>query len=482
MHYNSVCLMASPGTIFGVIALIIVILVGGAVALLYLYPSLTHKTTTTPTTTTPSTSTSSATSTSSTSSSSTTCTSSCALQLLQSGSGPVLNSPMTTPMSKTSFMGDGPCCSSPPAYQDEINYTDNGNLWTLQGDLNPSDCTPIAATTGCWAMANSSGLTLEYQTCPNKGNLTLCGPWHENWQDHEGSMDSSMYGDLGAVPVCSKGCDPRGRGGTFFGPSDASFTNQPLSSVPSDALVFSIEVSLPYHSYYPSCTENTVPIPAGAGCTYEFVPGTMPLTTPSPYDSATLGFDVGGNYDIVSVAEVCPCTSSSNSLEMSAYTSNGGSSINLPTLNTTTIPNFTPTHKLTIVTDRKTFIAIYVDNNLLYYSTTLPIQQNPIDGSGVMEFSTRTNINNETDIVTYSNATVYSTSTITATGLSPGMTLVVHGPNGFVATGTANSTGIAAVEVAAEPENLTVSVQLNGNTVATYSGTVSAGAVFKLAS
>ncbi|MDH2900790.1 MAG: hypothetical protein PXY39_07435 [archaeon] len=445
--------MASTGAIFAVIALIIVILAGGALALLYLYPNIGRATgtTTTPTSSSSSTTTSSSSITTSTNTTTTTnCTSSCSLQLVKSGSGPVLNSPMTTTMSSINFSGDGPCCSQPNDFANTINYTDNGNLWVVQGDLEPG---------AAWASANSSGLTISYKACADQSNLTNCGPYAE-FHAGEAYDDIAIYGDLGAVPALP----PGQKASPLFGMNRGFSFSPALTTVPSSATVFSIEVNLAQQNFN-GCTNDT-----GSGCTYEDF----------AYNSATFGFDVGGNYDVVSIAEVCGISCASPALQMSAYTSNGGASV-VQVLKTLTNSTYSPQHKLTIATDRKTFIDFYVDNQLIYSSSTIPIEQNPTS-SGALEFSMRTSMNNETEVATFSNLTAYSSSTISASGLSSGMTLVVLGPNGFAATGNANSSGIATVDVSAEPMNLTVSITLNGNTIASYTSSVSAGAEFELTS
>jgi hypothetical protein len=357
-------------------------------------------------------------------------------------------------MPSTNFQGDGPCCSQPNDFSNEINYTDHGNLWILQGDLEPMG--------RAWALANSSGLTLNYQTCPTSGNLSNCGP-HAEFHAGEAFDDSGIYADLGALPILPSGSKDT----PSFAPNRyLSSTSSPLTLVPANATVFSIVVNLERQDFS-GCTNDT-----GSGCTFEDI----------AYDSAALGFDVGGNYDVVSIAEVCgngiPC--SSPALQMSAYTSNGGASV-VQVLKTITNPTFTSQHRLTIATDRRTFISFYVDNELIYSNSTIPIEQNP-SASGALEISMHTSVNNQTEVATFSNATVYGSSTVTATGLSSGMTLVVNGPNGFTATGAANSSGIATVDVSPELSNLTVSVNLNGNLIANYSSPVSAGAEFALSS
>jgi hypothetical protein len=389
------------------------------------------------------------------------------LQLLSAGAKPALNSTLTTPLAQTNFAGDGPCCSNPQRFGNEINYTDNGNLWTLQGDLEPMG--------GAWAAANSSGLTLNYQSCPTNSNLSSCGPHSERWRGNESSIDSSIYGDLGGIPVCPPSlCDfPRLGSGSFGLGLNSAFPGAvpSITAVPSGAEVFSIVVDIPYHNYFSSCSpDNNLTGPA-TGCTYE---------GSSPYDGATFGFDVEGNYDTVSVAEVCPCNATSNSLQLAAYTSGGGASI-IQDLNLTTISyGFTPLHRITIATDRSTFLYMYVDNKLLYSSSKLPIPQNG-PSTGALEFALRTSVNDvEPNVATFSDVTVYSTSTITVTGLSSGMSVGVSGPSGFNATASTNSTGDAVVNVSDQPTDLTISVSYNGNVIATYSSNVSAGAVLEL--
>jgi hypothetical protein len=141
---------------------------------------------------------------------------------------------------------------------------------------------------------------------------------------------------------------------------------------------------------------------------------------------------------------------------------------------------YVPTHKLTIATDRTTFLELFVDDKLFYSSTsTLPIN---LSGNTIaMNFYQFASVNNETISTTWSNFTAYANSRVIVSGLASGQTVVVNGPNGFTSTALANSTGVAIIDVSAEPMNLTVSVESNGNTIATYNETVEAGASLKLA-
>ncbi|MHB8567193.1 MAG: hypothetical protein ACYC7D_12500 [Nitrososphaerales archaeon] len=446
--------MPSTGTILAAVAIIIIILIGAVVGLFYFMPSLintpTSSTTTSPTSSTSSTSSTTTTSssvptTSFSSSSSTrsttgssssstktrssetftktsvttrTNTTSYALQLVNSGSGPVLVSPMNTMLGRTYLPYDGPCCTEPPVSGGAINYTDRGNNWVLQGDIEPGTA---------WASANASGLTVSYDASQG-------GPNHEFWGDNEAFNDASIYGDLDGIP--------------------------------SNATVFSVDAYLPYHSYYANCQQDLGN--GSSGCSYEV----------TPYDSAALALISSGKWVVVSFAEICnnnPCTT--NGLQMTAYTSAGGANI-LNMLAVMTEPTYSPLHKLTIATDKKTFIAFYVDNILVYSNSTMPID---LSGQGSqIEISQRTSINNETSSVTWSNATAYAGSNISVSGLSRGMTVVVNGTGGFNVTAVPSSNGTAFVIVAIEPMDLVVSVELNGKLIATYRGSLEVGAVLAL--
>ena len=447
--------VVSTGVVFAAIAVVIIIIVGAVIGITY-FSGVNHSTTSTNTssvsTSTLSTASSVSTPSSETTSSSSTATQSNStssttsftpvtsistvtstikktttstgptnyvLNLTRAGEGPILSSPMSTQMGTTYFPSDGPCCGGGPGAV--VVYNDQGNQWVWQGDIEPGTA---------WASSNGTGLTVTYDTSAG-------GPHHEFYGDREAFDDSSIYGDL--------------------------------NNVPANATLFSVDVSMPYYNYYSYCSQDYGN--GSNGCSYEL----------TPYNSAALAFNVDGSYDVVSIAEVCnyPCTS--NALQLSAYTSAGGSSL-LQTLNTVTIPNYTSSHRLTIATDRKSFIDFYVDNILLYSNTTMPISQ-PTGVPGQVELSMRTSVNNETDAVTFSNFTAYANSTISASGLSrQGMTLVVNGTNGFNASSIASSNGTATVNVSPNPVNLTVSIELNGKIIATYNVTVSAGAQFQLES
>jgi hypothetical protein len=250
-------------------------------------------------------------------------------------------------MAQTFFPGDGPCCSIPPVYSDVINYNDQGNNWTFQGDLNPGSA---------YALANNTGFTINYNTdagCPR-----------QEVHGGESSTDCSFYGDL--------------------------------ASPPQNGYVFSVDAYIPYYGFYSSCPHDSGSI---KGCSYE---------GSTPWDEAALGLQAGGNLVNVGFAEVCSGSPCSNALELIAYTSQGGSSCLSPCpLASSIVTSYTPFHKLTISTDRKTYLNMYVDNILVYSSKTMPITLN---GAYTLELSERTSINGETFAVTWSNVAIYSTN------------------------------------------------------------------------
>ena len=99
----------------------------------------------------------------------------------------------------------------------------------------------------------------------------------------------------------------------------------------------------------------------------------------------------------------------------------------------------------------------------------------PIDLNGSaygLELSERTSINGETFDVSWSNAVFYSSDNITVSNLHLGGTVMVKGTNGFSTSQSSDSSGNAVIVVAAEPNNLTVSVEVNGKIIANYGGPV----------
>jgi hypothetical protein len=341
---------------------------------------------------------------------------------------------MNTSMVRTNFPSDGPCCGGNKT--DVVNYLDHGNTWVMQGDIEPGTA---------WAYANSSGLTINDQTCPTYAPGS-CTPHHEYFGDKEPFFDTAIQGDL---------------------------------AVPSAATVFSIEAYLPYHSYYSSCSIDSGS--GGSGCTY--IPNayqqllyTLPYN--SPYDAATFAYAYNSNLVVVNIAEICSSAScTNNSLLMTAYTSYGGVSV-VKMLANVLVPTFTPLHKLTIATDTKTFIDIYVDNTLLYSNSSMPISG--LAPGGDVEFAARTSINNETNVVVWSNYTAYASPFVTVQGLSSGMTVLVNGTAGFKGNATASAgNGTVLLNVAPEPENLSISIELNGQIIATINS-VESGAVLDL--
>jgi hypothetical protein len=361
------------------------------------------------------------TTTSETTTSSTTSAKNYALKLLNSGSGALLTSRLTTPQAATYFPADGPCCGG--TQSDVVYYNDSGNMFAFQGDLNPGRA---------WLYADSSGLTVNYETCPDPSNPLNCGPHHEHLGDSEAFNDASLYGDLG--------------------------------NIPSNATLFTITADLPNHPYYQNCqldSGNGAP-----GCSYE--------TT--PFDAAGFALVANGYYLVLSFAETCnsPCTT--NSLEVSAYVSQGGSSID-DVLNTTYFASYTPIHRLTISTDRKSYLNFYFDSTLIYSNRTMPVNINaPISE---LELSQRTSINNETESVTWSNLSIYSSSTVSVKNVPAGSTVMINGSNGFAVSQRQATNGTAVIDVSIEPYNLSVTVIVDEKTI-NYPSFVNSGSVLDL--
>src|SRR5487761_1269071 len=228
--------MPSNAAMFVAIIVTFLIVVAAAIGLLFLTPRTNSYTTTTTN------------SSSSSSSNGNNCSTGCTLNLVQPRSQPVLTSPMITSMPQAIFPNDGPCCGGQAG--DEINYTDNGNLWALQGDIDVG-----GSPEGAWASANNSGLSITYNTCiyayisEYETSGYVCGPHHEYLQG-EGPYDSSIYGDLGAIPVCPPStCGNRPlvlTASSYFGSRNV-YDSPSITPVPSSATVFSIDVNLPYH-------------------------------------------------------------------------------------------------------------------------------------------------------------------------------------------------------------------------------------------
>jgi hypothetical protein len=340
-------------------------------------------------------------------------------------------------MAQTPF-GDGPCCGGHTV----IDYSDNGaSSWAIEGDDRPG----VGLVTG-----TSMGLVINDKTCSNNfpGDPNKeCGPyWEWNGDGHEETV-SSLFA-------------------------------QSTMNIPSNGVVFSITASIPNWSYYSSCAYNV----SSTGCSYEYAPGgnEYGVSSSTPYDSAYFGLDNSSGFHVsVGFGEICngsdpPC--SSNAMEAVVFTDPGGTYY-LQLLASHFFPSYTPTHTLTIETDRSTYFRAYIDNYLLYSSSTMPIE---FSSCCSILLSQYTSIDNETSQVTWNNFSVYGSQFVTVQGLSSGMTASVTGPNGFAENATPSSGGVATVDVAPMPTGLTVSVYYNGNIIAIYSQPVDAGSVLDL--
>ncbi len=297
---------------------------------------------------------------------------------------------------------------------------DNGFNWVISGDFEPS----VA-----YFFANSSGLTLVQET--------QNAPHHEWDGDHEENV-SELSGVLYGIPL--------------------------------NATTFSIDVVLPnYSTIFANCPYDH----AFSGCSYQ---------GQGPVISANWALNVfGQNFDnsiAVSVAE------GKQGMTFGAGTASivNGKYVGGKFLGGISVQNFTSHHTLTISTDRKSYLELYVDNYLIYRNTSLPISLN---GTGIaLNFYQFTSVNNETMKTTWTNFTSYSSSSIFVGGLSPGMTVEVNGLYGFNSSVSVNSSsssnGVVVMDVAPSPNNLTVKVLLNGTRIAEYSGAISVGAKLEL--
>jgi hypothetical protein len=297
-----------------------------------------------------------------------------------------------------------------------------------------------------WFSANKTGFTLSDQTCDGPVPKD-CGPY-ETWN---GQQQNSNYTELGAG----------------------------LYDVPENLTNFSIYVSIPYYSFFDSCVYST----NSAGCSYE---GSSPEVV-AGFEIAVSGTSTTNSISI-NIAEVRGNESSPNELLISADSNSivcgaeGCSGVAPATLNRTVVPLFTPSHEFSIETNDNSSISLYVDRMLVYSNNSM---QNFFKaGTGLaLGFYQLTSVNNETSSTTWSNFSAYSdrAANITVTGLSPKMWLEIIGPGGFEqVSGSANSTGVATVDVSQVPGDLELNILEGSSVVARFDGTVSAGAALNL--
>ena len=236
--------------------------------------------------------------------------------------------------------------------------------------------------------------------------------------------------------------------------------------MPSTAQVFSIYLFLPnYTGIFANCAYKS----SSSGCSYE---GYAPAIT------GVWALDVGSNSIAVSLSE--GTSGMSVGLSTAAFI-NGQYQASLSKnlkVNVPFISTYTPLHKLTIATDRQSYVKVWLDNTLEYSNSTLPFDMS--SNALSVNFYQFDNVNNETLGTTWSNFTAYGNPTITVSGLSNGMTVIANSTDGAMQTATANSSGVAIVNVASNPTNLNVSVELNGKLIDTYSTKLNAGAQLQL--
>lgn len=280
------------------------------------------------------------------------------------------------------------------------------------------------------------------QTCSGPGNpLKVCGPyWEENG-------------------------DKRFVNGQLRGEENVSELSAALYGIPPTANVFSIYLTLPKYDFS-SCVFNV----SSTGCSYE---GAGPSIT------GILALDVGPNSVAVSLSEAQ--TGMYVGISTAAFV-NGQYDASLSKNLSPKVPFFStysPTHKLTIATDRHSYFEVWLDNTLEYSNATMPVDMNQ---SGLaVNFYQFDNVDNMTLSTTWKNFTAYSSPFVTVTGLSPGMSILVNSTSGnYTALANANSSGVAVVDASNHPTSLLVSVQLNGKTIDAYGSSVGAGADLKL--
>ena len=329
------------------------------------------------------------------------------------------------------FYDDGPGAGGSFTY----TYTDGGNNWIFDGDFEPGIAEISANAT--------KGVTMIQTTCFNEPYTApdRCGPFHE----FVGDNNEENVTELSSV----------------------------LSNVPTNLTLFSIYAYIPQYNFFGSCSYNV----SSTGCSYE---GSGPSVSAN-WALASSGSNFS-NSVAISFAEVrngggAPALSvgaSTASVLCRPECKYAGGQF----LGGTFISQYTPMHRLTIATDRKSFIELFFDNTKIYSNSTMPIDLNGTNLS--LNFYQFTTINNETIETSWSNFTAYAGNAVTVSGLTSGMTLVVTGPGGFQQSALGNSSGVATVEVTLNPADLNVTIDLNGRPVVSYGQNVSAGATLKL--
>src|SRR5579875_1311555 len=424
--------MARTGTIIAIIVIVILIIIGGSLGYTFLVQNQvtsTHATTSSSRTTTNS----SSTSTVHTTSTNLT-TSSSNLTTVSVTSNTTNTTSSTTSKNLTYALqllspGPGAALYSPLTTTAAQTFLPNDNATVpyvdhtthhlaMTGDFEPSRA---------WFFANSSGLTLTQET-KNAPHIEWDGQHEEN------------VSELSGV----------------------------LYQVPLNSTVFSIQVFLPnYTQTFANCIYDN----NDNGCSYQ---------GQGPAVSANWALNVYGptfdNSVAVSVAE-----GKGGLITVAAGTASviNGTYVGGKYLGGFSETNFTSSHTLTISTDRKSFVKLFVDNRLVYANTTLPISLS--NGTGIaLNFYQFTSVNNETISTTWSNVTTYASNQIIVGNLTSGMSVIASGPGGFNTTVPANASGFAVIDASTSPTGVTIKVVLNGSTIATYPQPVSVGSRLEL--
>ena len=340
------------------------------------------------------------------------------LELLNGSVLPPISSSLTTPETKTPLIND----TLPVSYE---GWSVTGDLGDLQPDID-------------WFQANSSGLTLNDQTCSALalGGVS-CGPYQKANLQHTSNFTEVEAG---------------------------------MNNLPANLTAFSIDVDIPYYPFFQSCVFNS----SQSGCSYE---GSTPML------AANWALNAYGpitSYSIaLNVAEIRNGTANALSIGASydqTLCSVVGCDNDGPRqLNSSFLEGFSSFHRLAIVTDRSTYIEMFVDGRLIYSNHNAESFFSSAKSGFGVAFYQYTSVNNETTSTTWSNFSAYPGPDIIVAGLSAQMDVRVTGAEGFNAVADPNQSGVAVVNVISSPSNLTLAVEENGRTITTFQGQLAAG-------
>jgi hypothetical protein len=307
--------------------------------------------------------------------------------------------------------------------------------WQITGDL--GDLQPDVA----WFSSNVSGLTLSDQTCSGSVNKLDCGPYEKVNQQH-----TANFTEIGAT----------------------------LNDLPENLTTFSINVDIPSYTFFQSCAYNV----SSTGCSYEgtgpMVVANFALATYRAVSSFTFAVNVAEVWNGSSIALATGWSAAQTLCSVNGCDTDGSYA-----LNETVIGNFTGFHRLTIVTDRASYLEMFADDRLVYSNHNL--ESLLMDSQFSVEFYQFTSVNNETSSTTWSNFVALGSPDISVSGLSQGMVATIKGPGGFTSSSSPNASGVAVLDASACPADLTVAVEENGEILAMYPETIDTGTALDFA-